>query len=378
VRLLIAGGGTGGHLFPGLAVAEALLARVAPAEVRFVGTRRGIEARAVPRAGLPIDFIEVGTLKGQGVAGLARTLVGLPWALLQAMRIVRRFGPDLVLGVGGYASGPVVAAAALLGRRTAIMEQNAVPGLTNRWLGRLVDRVFTSFEPDPARTPFPRGKVVRTGNPIRRAFRSAPSRLASEDGRLHLLVFGGSAGARRINEAMAAALPALGRFRGRLAIVHQTGEPAREGVEAGYRAAGWDAASADVRAFIDDMAGQYAWADLVVCRAGASTAAELTAVGRPAILVPYPFAADDHQEANALALVEAGAAVRVRDAELTGERLAAEVGALLDDASGRAAMAAAAARLGEPAAADRVVDEILRLTGAAAAAAQPTGARSRV
>ncbi|HEX7127984.1 MAG TPA: undecaprenyldiphospho-muramoylpentapeptide beta-N-acetylglucosaminyltransferase [Thermodesulfobacteriota bacterium] len=372
MRLLVAGGGTGGHLFPGLAVAEAFLARTPGGEVRFVGTRRGIEARAVPRAGFPVEFIEVGTLKGQGVAGLARTLLGLPAALLAAARIVRRERPDLVLGVGGYASGPVVAAAALLGRPTAIMEQNAVPGLTNRWLGRLVDRVFTTFEPPSGSAAFPPAKVVRTGNPIRRAFRSVPPRDASEDGRLHLLVFGGSAGARRINEAMLGALAGLDRFGDRLAIVHQTGESSRAAVEAGYRAAGWGPDRADVRAFIDDMAAQYAWADLLVCRAGASTVAELTAVGRPAILVPYPFAADDHQEANARALVTAGAAVRIRDAELTGERLAAEVGRLLDDPGRRAEMAAAAGRLGEPAAADRVVDELMRLlrpSGSAAARA---------
>ncbi len=362
MRLLVAGGGTGGHLFPGLAVAEALLAREAAAAVLFVGTRRGIEARAVPRAGLPVEFIEVGTLKGRGAAGGLRTLLGLPRALVQAARIVRRFQPDLVLGVGGYASGPVIVAAALLGRPTAIMEQNALPGLTNRWLGRLVNRVFTSFPAPPGRRAFPAHKVVRTGNPVRRAFRTIPERPA-DDGRLHLLVFGGSAGARRINDAMLAALPLLAGWRDRLAILHQTGEAARAAVEAGYRAAGWGPEAAEVRAFIDDMAAAYARADLVVCRAGASTVAELTAVGRPALLVPYPFAADDHQEANAQALVAAGAAVRVRDAELSGERLAAELTALAADPARRAAMAEAARRLGEPAAADRVVDELLRLAG---------------
>jgi UDP-N-acetylglucosamine--N-acetylmuramyl-(pentapeptide) pyrophosphoryl-undecaprenol N-acetylglucosamine transferase len=364
MRLLVAGGGTGGHLFPGLAVAEALLLREPGAAVLFVGTVRGIEARVVPKAGLPVEFIEVGTLKGQGAGGALRTALGLPLAVLQAARIVRRFRPDVVLGVGGYASGPVLAAARLLGCRTAIMEQNAVPGLTNRWLGRVVDRVFTAFEPAPGASPFPARKVVRTGNPIRGAFRALPSRPAAHDRRLHLLVFGGSAGARRINEAMVAALPGLAAWHGRLAILHQTGEGPQADVEAGYRAAGWGTEAAEVRAFIDDMAAAYAWADLVVCRAGAGTVAELTAVGRPALLVPYPFAADDHQEANARALVEAGAAVRVRDEELSGDRLAAEIAALAADPARRATMAAAARRLGEPAAADRLVDELFRLAGA--------------
>lgn len=361
MRLLVAGGGTGGHLFPGLAVAEALLDREPRAAVHFAGTRRGIEARAVPKAGFPLAFIEVGTLKGQGLVGLARTLAGLPSALAQAAGIVRRFDPDLVLGVGGYASGPVVAAAALMRRRTAIMEQNAVPGLTNRWLGRVVDRIFTSLVVNGGQAVFPPAKVVRTGNPIRRGFRTVPLRAPAEGEPLHLLVFGGSAGARRINDAIVAALGPLGRLRGRLQVVHQTGEAAHASVETAYRTAGWDAASAEVLPFIDDMAARYAWADLVVCRAGASTVAELTAVGRPALLVPYPFAADDHQEANARALVQAGAAVRLKDADLTGDRLASEVAALLESPGRRASMAVAAMRLGDPAAADRVVDEILEL-----------------
>jgi UDP-N-acetylglucosamine--N-acetylmuramyl-(pentapeptide) pyrophosphoryl-undecaprenol N-acetylglucosamine transferase len=364
---LIAGGGTGGHLFPGVALAEEIRGRDPAAAVRFVGTRRGIEARVLPELGWDHAFIEISGLKTVGLGGAVRGFVRIPRALWQSRRIIRAFDPDVVIGVGGYASGPVVLAARLMGLPTAILEQNSIPGLTNKILGRFVRAVFVSFE--ESRRFFLARRVVASGNPIRRALlaalqagpgpeagpaspEAAPAAQAA-----HVLVFGGSQGARALNEMLPAAA-ALLRERGlAFRIVHQTGEAELEATRARYREAGIaEPEGADCRAFIRDMAGAYQQADLVVSRAGATTVAELGVVGRPAILIPYPHAADNHQEINAQELVRAGAARLHRQAELTPARLADSMAELLGDPGARARMAAAMKKLGRPEAAATIAD----------------------
>jgi UDP-N-acetylglucosamine--N-acetylmuramyl-(pentapeptide) pyrophosphoryl-undecaprenol N-acetylglucosamine transferase len=359
MRILIAGGGTGGHLFPGVALAEEIRGRDPDAAVRFVGTRRGIEARVLPELGWEHAFIEISGLKTVGLGGAVRGLLRVPRALWQSRRIIRAFRPDVVVGVGGYASGPVVLAARLMGLPTAILEQNSIPGLTNKILGRFVRAVFVSF--DESRRFFPARRVIASGNPIRRALlaalQSEPGNGAASTGAAtaapHVLVFGGSQGARALNELVPVAA-ALLRERGlAFHIVHQTGEAGLEATQARYRDAGVDA---DCRAFIRDMAGAYQRADLVVSRAGATTVAELGVVGRPAILVPFPQAADNHQEINAREVVRAGAALLHRQAELTPERLADAMAGLLGDAAVRARMAGAMKKLGRPDAAATIAD----------------------
>ena len=348
LRVMIAGGGTGGHLFPGIALAEQVVA--AGGEVRFVGTDRGIEAKAVPEYGYSLDKIEVSGIKGRGIKGLIAGLLRLPKAWLQSRRIIKRFDPDVVVGVGGYASGPIVATAWLLRRPTAILEQNSVPGVTNRILGKLVRRVFATF-PD-AHGHFPARKVVLAGNPIRAALverlEQARSEAASEatSRPVRQFVFGGSQGARAINQAMTGAAAALAEALPGVEIWHQTGAGELDATRAGYAEAGLSEPQVRVVPFIKDMSEPYAWCDLVICRAGATSLAELAAVGCPALLIPFPHAADDHQTHNAKSLVDVGAAVMVAEPQLDRDRLVAEVTGLLGDserlASMRANMLAAA------------------------------------
>ncbi len=369
MRLLIAGGGTGGHLFPGVAVAEELKARDPAAEVLFVGTERGIEARVLPELGWPLALIAVSGLKTVGALGAARGLSRVPGALWQSRALVRSFNPDVVIGVGGYASGPVVLAARLMGRPTAILEQNSIPGLTNKILGRVVECVFLAFE-DSQRF-FPAKKIVLSGNPIRRqlldelrqpggnsqagdhADNAAGSSADAASAPPRLFVFGGSQGARALNQMVPEACAALVERGVSFSVVHQTGAADLEDTRERYRA---HAVEADCRAFIHDMAAEYRAADLIVSRAGATTVAELGVVGLPALLIPYPFAADNHQELNARELVDAGAARLRRQADLTPALLADDLAELLGDATLRADMAAAMRRFGRPDAAARVID----------------------
>ncbi|GAB4558405.1 MAG: undecaprenyldiphospho-muramoylpentapeptide beta-N-acetylglucosaminyltransferase [Haliangiales bacterium] len=369
MRLLIAGGGTGGHLFPGVAVAEELRARDPAAEVLFVGTERGIEARVLPELGWPLALIAVSGLKTVGALGAARGLSRVPGALWQSRALVRSFDPDVVIGVGGYASGPVVLAARLMGRPTAILEQNSIPGLTNKILGRVVERVFLAFE-DSQRF-FPAKKIVLSGNPIRRQLLAelrqpggdslagehtdagASPSAAAASAPPRLFVFGGSQGARALNQMVPEACAALVERGVSFSVVHQTGAADLEDTRERYRA---HEVEADCRAFIHDMAAEYRAADLIVSRAGATTVAELGVVGLPALLIPYPFAADNHQELNARELVDAGAARLRRQAELTPALLADDLAELLGDAALRADMAAAMRRFGRPDAAARVID----------------------
>jgi UDP-N-acetylglucosamine--N-acetylmuramyl-(pentapeptide) pyrophosphoryl-undecaprenol N-acetylglucosamine transferase len=361
LRVLIAGGGTGGHLFPGVALAEEVRAR--GGEVRFVGTARGIEARVLPEQGWPLSLIDATGIKGRGLKGLILGLLRLPLAWWQSLRIVRQFRPDVVVGVGGYASGPVVATAAMLLHRTAILEQNSIPGITNRILARLVRRVFCTF-PDRGGF-FPRRKVVLAGNPIRRpilaALRAAGEAAAGERRAPRLFVFGGSQGARAINDMMLAATPALLQRVPGLEILHQTGRGDEDRVRAGYAALGLAEPRVRVAAFLTDMATPYAWSDLVLCRAGATSLAELAAAGRPAVLVPFPQATDNHQEHNARALVDAHAAVLLRESEWSAATLADALAGLLADPSRLAAMRAAMLAAARPEAASTIYAQLAAL-----------------
>jgi UDP-N-acetylglucosamine--N-acetylmuramyl-(pentapeptide) pyrophosphoryl-undecaprenol N-acetylglucosamine transferase len=347
----VAGGGTGGHVFPGVALAEEVVGRHPRNDVVFVGTARGLEAQVVPAAGFPIELVDVRGLKGKGPRAFLSNLLLLPRAFLRSLGILRRWRPDMVVGVGGYASGPVVAAAWLLRIPTAVQEQNAVAGLTNRLLGRVVQAAFTAF-PEAAAS-FPRRAVHQLGNPIRRSLLDNFMRPSAAHDRPGLLVFGGSQGAHALNMRVIEALPHLADLRGSLRIVHQTGARDREQVERGYRAVGFEP---DVREFIGDMSRAYAESDLVVCRAGATTLAELTVCKKPSILIPFPAAADNHQVINARSLAEAGAAVMIEERELTGELLAAEIRSILGSPERRARMSRAAGRMGSPAAAREIAD----------------------
>lgn len=358
LRVMIAGGGTGGHLFPGIALAEEIRSR--GGEVRFVGTQRGIEARVLPDLGWDLDFIEATGIKGRGALGLLRGLLKLPGAWWQSMGIIRGFRPDLVLGVGGYASGPLVATAAMMRIPTAIMEQNSVPGITNRILGRVVSRVFCSFEDSGY---FPQRRVVLTGNPIRKELlaKLTGDAEAQAGHPPRLFVFGGSQGARALNRTMLQAIPMLLQQLPELEIWHQTGKADFDEVLAGYQQLGLGEPRVRVAAFIRDMAAPYRWADLVLCRAGATTVAELAAVAKPAVLIPFPHATDNHQELNARALVDCGAAVMQRESEWTVDGLSGLLASLLSSPSRLAKMRKAMRTAARPDAAATIYDEIVQL-----------------
>lgn len=362
LRIVFAGGGTGGHLFPGIAVAREILARVPDAEIAFVGTARGIESRVIPRQGFALDLIRSAGLKGKSFGSLVRGLSLLPASGWDAWRALSRRRPHLVIGVGGYSSGPVVALAAARRIPTMVLEQNAVPGLTNRLLARVVDAAAVTYE---STLPYFGGRGFVSGNPVRPEFvapaaESAPAeaRRGGPGAEARVLIFGGSQGAHAINVAMVEAAAELAPHAGRLSITHQTGERDLEFVRDGYRRAGL---TARVVPFIDEMVLEMTIADLVICRAGATTLAELTAAGRAAILVPLPTATDDHQRKNARVLAEAGAAEVVDERELTGRALAGRLLALASDRGRREAMAASARRFARPEAARVIADRALML-----------------
>ena len=356
MRVLIAAGGTGGHIYPGIAVANEILRRHADADVRFVGTARGLETKLVPNAGYKLLLIESTGLKNVGMAARARGLFVLPRSFRSARQLIKQFQPDIVVGAGGYVSGPVVLTAALMNLPTMVMESNALPGWTNRTLARFVDKAAVSFE---ASLPFFRGKGVVIGNPVRREFfEIAPKHKTGSE--FSLLVFGGSQGARAINEAMVAALGDLHEVKDRLRVVHQTGEADLEKVRDGYLKASWEA-RAEIRKYIDDMVASFADADLVVCRAGATTTAELIAAGKAAIMVPFPLAADDHQRKNAEALEAVGAAKVVLQQNLSGARLAEEISTLVNAPAKLSEMEQAARKLARGDSAAAAVDLIEEL-----------------
>ena len=351
-RVVIAGGGTGGHLYPGIAVARELRRRRPDVVVTFAGTARGIESRVVPREGFELDLLRSAGLKGMAPAALARALLLLPLSALDAWRIVSQRRPQLVIGVGGYSSGPVVLVAALRTIPTLLLEQNAVPGFTNRRLAPFVSAAAVTY--DSTLSYFGRRGFV-TGNPVRPEF-FEPSPAAG--GPPGILIFGGSQGAHAINMAMVEAAPRLAAQADRLAITHQTGERDLVRVRDGYRAARLEAR---VEPFLYNMDREMKSASLVVCRAGATTLAELAAAGRPSILVPLPTAADDHQRKNAEVLAAAGAAELLDQNHMTGDALAERILGLVDDRDRLRAMSDAATRLAKPNAARAIVDRALTL-----------------
>jgi UDP-N-acetylglucosamine--N-acetylmuramyl-(pentapeptide) pyrophosphoryl-undecaprenol N-acetylglucosamine transferase len=320
MRVLIAAGGTGGHIYPGIAVADEIMRRDPSSRVRFVGTARGLEARLVPQAGFELSLIESAGLKNVSAAARLRGLAVLPNSLLAARKVIREFQPDIVVGAGGYVSGPVLLMAVFMDLPTMVMDSNALPGWTNRRLAKWVDRAAVSFA---EALPYFRGKGVLTGNPVRSEFFEIPPK-QREPGALSILIFGGSQGARAINEAMVAALPLLQPVRDNLRITHQTGESDYEKTKGAYEAADWKG-NVDVKKYIDDMVQSFAAADLIICRAGATTSAELVAAGKAAIMIPFPLAADDHQRKNAEALQAAGAARMLLQKDLSGEKLAGQI-----------------------------------------------------
>src|SRR5262245_13509277 len=362
LRIVIAGGGTGGHLYPGIAVAREVLRRKPDAVISFAGTSRGIEARAVPREGFALDLLRSSGLKGKSVIDRMRAAALIPVGLADAWQIIGRRRPHLVIGVGGYSSGPVVAAAAMRGVPAMLLEQNAVPGLTNRLLAPVSRAVAVTYE--STRTFFGE-KAFVSGNPVRPEFLSAvghqkESRASDAASGVGVLVFGGSQGAHAINVAMVEAAAKLAASHPRIRLTHQTGERDLEMVRAAYRQTGLQA---EVEPFFYDMGERLAAADLIVCRAGATTLAELTAAGKPAILIPLPTATDDHQRKNAEALSSQGAAAILLQADLSGPVIAERILGLSDDAQARGRMATAARALARPDAARIIVDRALQLAG---------------
>ncbi|MDQ3253187.1 MAG: undecaprenyldiphospho-muramoylpentapeptide beta-N-acetylglucosaminyltransferase [Acidobacteriota bacterium] len=354
MRVLIAAGGTGGHIYPGIAVAREIIRRDAKSVVEFVGTARGLETRLVPQAGFKLSLIESTGLVNMDWRQRVRGLWLLPKSFVAARRLLKEFRPDIVIGAGGYVSGPVVMTAALLHIPTMVMESNAVPGFTNRMLARFVDKAAVSFE---AAKPYFGGRAVVTGNPVRREFFDIPLKVR-DPARFSLLLFGGSQGARAVNEAMVAALAHLGPLRDTLYVTHQTGKLDFAKVSDGYRAAGWDQ-RADVREYIDDMVTAFAAADLIISRAGATTSFELMAAGKSALMIPLPGQIE--QRRNAEVLQEAGAAVMILQAELTGERLAREISALVSDPERITRMEGASRKLARGDAAQATVNMIEKI-----------------
>ncbi len=318
MRVLIAAGGTGGHIYPGIAVAKEILSRDEMSVVRFVGTEHGLETRIVPENGFELSLIKSMALKNVGAIGKLKGLLVLPKSFLEARKLVKVFKPDVVVGAGGYVTGAVLLMASLLKIPTLAMDSNALPGFTNRRLARFVTKAALTFE---EALPYFGNKGVVTGNPVRKEFFEIKPKERSE--KLNLLLFGGSQGARGINLAMIAALKHLEAVKDNLNIVHQTGKYDHDTVKSGYAENGWD--KADVREYISDIVSEFEKTDLIISRAGATTCAEVAAAGKAAIMVPLPTAADDHQRNNAEAFETAGAAKMILQADLDGQGLAKEI-----------------------------------------------------
>jgi UDP-N-acetylglucosamine--N-acetylmuramyl-(pentapeptide) pyrophosphoryl-undecaprenol N-acetylglucosamine transferase len=355
MRVIITGGGTGGHLFPGIALATALQQSEARCEIMFIGTRRQLDKDTLAGYDFRRASISCMGLKGMGLVHRLRSLAGLPGAVLEAGKIIKAFKPDLVFGVGGYVTGPVLLAAKLQSIPTCIHEQNSVPGLANRMISRFVDRVFVSI-PGPS---FPAKKTVISGNPVREEIlEAAEGKKISSAAPFTLLVLGGSLGAHRINLLMLEAVAIIQAEQDiEIKLIHQTGKADEDRVRGGYEAMG---ASAVVSAFFKDMAGLYSKADLVVARAGATTLAELSVMGLPALLIPYPFAADDHQAVNADYYVQGGGAKMYREAALDSRLLARTIMELLRNPAELHSMAGSMKAKGKPGATRFIVEDCLQ------------------
>ena len=357
--LMVAGGGTGGHIYPAIAIAREYLARDAARRVVFVGTEKGLEKTIVPKAGFPLEFIDVGGLKGKGGLDLVRNVLRVPKGFVQAWQLIGRHRPSVVLGVGGYSSGPVLLAARMRGVPTIVHEANAFPGLANRTLARIVTTVAVAFAEAGPRMK--RKDAVVTGNPIRQEFFEAGARPAADAAteRRRLVVFGGSQGSRILNETMTAALLFLARLKDTLQIVHQTGPNDHEKVQTAYRQSAFTGAR--VVPYLDPIVDEIAGADLVVCRAGAMTIGELSAIGRAAVLVPFAAATNNHQELNARVVERAGGALVITERELTPERLAGAISEILADPQRASRMGEASRTLAMPQATKTIVDLVEKI-----------------
>lgn len=365
MKVIIAGGGTGGHLFPGIAVAEELENRgINKADIIFVGTQQGIESRAVPKEGYNIRFLRAEGIAGRSILKKARSLFVFFLSIADSLRIISSVRPDIVIGVGGYASVGMVLAARLKGIPTMILEQNSVPGLANRFLSKFVDAVAATYQ--ESMSFFPIHKTFFTGNPVRRQIilkdkkdiNDAYLLFPIDRNKFTVFIFGGSSGASSINHAMISALNYLTELRQEVQFLHQTGERDYHLAREAYRRLGFKGI---VAPFIYQMAEAYAISDIVVCRAGATTLSEITVMGKPSILIPYPYAASNHQEYNAIKLQNTGAAKVILDRELTGEGLALAIKDLYINKDLREEMKRASAAFGKPDAAEKVVDLALSL-----------------
>ena len=359
LNVVIAGGGTGGHLFPGIAIAEAFMEKISDCRVLFIGTDRPFEKSILAEKEFNHETIFVQPLKGKSLWAKLVAMVVFPWSVYQAIRKLRQFNTDLVVGLGGYSAAPVAIGAWLMGIRIVIQEQNILPGMTNRLLARLASRIYVSF--NDTQMPGDSSKIFLTGNPVRREILAVSGRKDhSEDSpraRLTVLVLGGSQGAHSINMAVASALDELKGVKG-LFFIHQTGKADEMDIKTTY--AKYDI-PCRVAAFFNDIDRQYAQADLLICRAGATTIAEVTALGKGCIFVPYPFAADNHQEFNARALVKIGAAGMILDKDLDGQTVARLIQYYLSNPQAVTYMAEQARRFGRPHAAEEIVNDCIRL-----------------
>jgi UDP-N-acetylglucosamine--N-acetylmuramyl-(pentapeptide) pyrophosphoryl-undecaprenol N-acetylglucosamine transferase len=353
--ILIAGGGSGGHIFPGIAIAEAVQ-RGARVDMVFVGTPRGMETKLIPARGYRLELLHVAPLRGGGPRGTLRGVPVAVRAVFRALVVLRRWRPKAVVSVGGYAAGPIALAASLCGVPVAIVEPNAVVGLANRLLGPVASRAYVAW--GPAARSFPSKKTRCFGVPLRAGF--APAAYVPLE-RPRILVLGGSQGAARLNETLPEAVGLLARTCSNITIVHQAGSARQDQVARAYRSAG--VASALVVPFLDDVASELSQADIVVARSGAGTVAEIAAVGRPALLIPFPHAADDHQTANARALEEAGGAVCLQQGEAVVSRIARELSLLLEDSERRVRMSRRARTFGRPDAATKIAGDLCGLAG---------------
>jgi UDP-N-acetylglucosamine--N-acetylmuramyl-(pentapeptide) pyrophosphoryl-undecaprenol N-acetylglucosamine transferase len=357
IKLVVAGGGTGGHVFPGIAVAEAMEI-YGHVDVLWIGTGRPVEKDALSGHRWDYRILNTRPLRGSGIAGTIRSLAGLPFSTIMAFSWLKSFRPHVVLGVGGYVSGPALLAARILRIPAALHEQNLIPGLTNRLASRFAKIVFVSFKETVKY--FPKNRVIFTGNPIRKNIIQSPNPQIPKSPNPRLLVLGGSQGARCLNRLVSSALKVLWQSGFYVEITHQTGKLDVSDVEKFYKDAN---IPAKVTPFITDIGESYSWADLVICRAGASTLAELTTLGKPSILIPYPWATDSHQDANARELTEAGAAKYFREGEIGAIKLAGEIQSLLEGPQKLINMGENARKLGKPTAAAEIASTLIEIAG---------------
>jgi len=359
IRLIVTGGGTGGHLFPGISLAQAMILADPGCEVLFIGTERKIDKTALTNLGFATRSIKSQGIKGKSFFAVLKALFQQPLALWEAAGIIRRFKPDLVFGVGGYVTGPVILAARLLGVTTCIHEQNSIPGLANKLLGYIANKIFVSLP--GSEKYFPANKTILSGNPVRNTILKVSRETRPESGQepSTLLILGGSQGARRLNSIMLeAAENILSKLSPPPFIIHQTGGHDKDHVQRKYVELGLNARVQD---FFSDMAEIYSQADLIISRAGATTLAELTVFHKPVILIPFPFAADNHQEINGQYLVEAGAGLMFRQADLTGDNLGMEIKRVLEDKKLLAEMAENSGKVARPEATDTIINACMEL-----------------